>query len=312
MPRSEPPAAATSHPENSEPGASTAIAPAQTAEQLLQQITRDYDDLPRQLKRIASYMTQQSERIMVDRISDIARECEVQPSAIVRFSQRLGFSGFSEMQALFRQAYTQKASPVQNYQQRIRHLIDSKSRSTRSVDLARECVSATLSGIERLERELDGDAFETATELVANAENIYVVGVRRSFAVADYLVYNLQHTNKRIHLVSGLGGSYREQMRSVRADDLVIAISFTPYGKETQHCLRIAQLHQAKTLVITDSNLSPLAKRADSVLLVNEGSSFAFRSLSATLCLCQALFIAVAYRLELKVDEIHEQPGFED
>jgi len=76
--------------------------------------------------------------------------------------------------------------------------------------------------------------------------------VRRSFAVADYLVYNLQHTNKRIHLVSGLGGSYREQMRSVRANDLVIAISFTPYGKETQHCLRIAQHHQAKTLIITD------------------------------------------------------------
>jgi DNA-binding MurR/RpiR family transcriptional regulator len=98
----------------------------------------------------------------------------------------------------------------------------------------------------------------------------------------------------------------------VRANDLVIAISFTPYGKETQHCLRIAQHHQAKTLIITDSNLSPLAKRANTVLLVNEGSSFAFRSLSATLCLCQALFIAVAYRLELKVDEIHEQVGFED
>ena len=51
-------------------------------------------------------MSQQSDRIMVDRISDIARECEVHPSAIVRFSQRFGFSGFSEMQALFREAYT--------------------------------------------------------------------------------------------------------------------------------------------------------------------------------------------------------------
>jgi len=34
--------------------------------------------------------------------------------------------------------------------------------------------------------------------------------------------------------------------------------------------------------------------------------------LSATLCLCQALFVAVAYRLELNVDEIHEQAGFDD
>ncbi|MDD1001859.1 MurR/RpiR family transcriptional regulator [Pseudomonas sp. TNT2022 ID642] len=282
------------------------------AERLLQLITDEYDALPRQLKRIASYISQQSDRIMVDRISDIARECEVHPSAIVRFSQRFGFSGFSEMQALFRSAYTHKASPVQNYQQRIRSMIANQSQQASVGDLARECIDATRSGIERLGRELDDVAFEKAVDLIINADNIYVVGVRRSFAVADYLVYNLQHTQKKIHLVSGLGGSYREQMRSVRANDLVIAISFVPYAKETQHCLRFARQQQAKTLILTDSHLSPLAKLANSVLLVNEGSALAFRSLSATLCLCQALFVAVAYRLELNVDEIHEQPGFDD
>lgn len=161
-------------------------------------------------------------------------------------------------------------------------------------------------------RELDEVAFDTAVDLIVNADDIYVVGVRRSFAVADYLVYNLQHTQKRIHLVSGIGGSYREQMRSVRANDTVIAISFVPYAKETQHCLRFAQQQDANALIITDSPLSPLAKLANSVLLVNEGSALAFRSLSATLCLCRALFVAVAYRLELNVDEIHEQPGFDD
>lgn len=282
------------------------------AERLLQLITDEYDSLPRQLKRIASYMSQQSDRIMVDRISDIARECEVHPSAIVRFSQRFGFSGFSEMQALFRTAYTHKASPVQNYQQRIRSMIANQSQHASDGDLARECIDATRSGIERLGRELDDIAFEKAVDLIVNADNIYVVGVRRSFAVADYLVYNLQHTQKRIHLVSGLGGSYREQMRSVRSGDLVIAISFTPYAKETQHCLRYARQQQANTLALTDSHLSPLARNANSLLLVNEGSALAFRSLSATLCLCQALFVAVAYRLELNVDEIHEQAGFDD
>ncbi|QBX42157.1 MurR/RpiR family transcriptional regulator [Pseudomonas fluorescens] len=282
------------------------------AERLLQLITDEYDTLPRQLKRIASYMSQQSDRIMVDRISDIARECEVHPSAIVRFSQRFGFSGFSEMQALFRTAYTHKASPVHNYQQRIRSMIANQSQQASDGDLARECIDATRSGIERLGRELDDVAFEKAVDLIVNADNIYVVGVRRSFAVADYLVYNLQHTHKRIHLVSGLGGSYREQMRSVRSGDLVIAISFTPYAKETQHCLRYARQQQANTLILTDSHLSPLAKNANSLLLVNEGSALAFRSLSATLCLCQALFVAVAYRLELNVDEIHEQAGFDD
>lgn len=282
------------------------------AERLLQMISEEYDALPRQLKRVASYISQQSERIMVERISDIARECEVHPSAIVRFSQRFGFSGFSEMQALFRQAWTHKATPAQNYQQRIRSMIANNSQTANNGELARECIVATLAGIERLGRELDEAAFDKAVDLIVNADDIYVIGVRRSFAVADYLVYNLQHTQKRIHLVSGIGGSYREQMRSVRANDLVIAISFVPYAKETQHCLRFARQQNANALIITDSPLSPLAKLANSVLLVNEGSALAFRSLSATLCLCQALFVAVAYRLGLNVDEIHEQAGFDD
>ncbi|MBU3055972.1 MurR/RpiR family transcriptional regulator [Pseudomonas indica] len=283
-----------------------------SVERLLQNITAEYDSLPRQLKRVATYITQQSDRVMVDRISDIARDCEVQPSAIVRFSQRFGFSGFSEMQAIFREAYTHKTTPVQNYQQRIRRLIADKAQKVPPETLARECIDATRSGLDRLSHELNDETFRQAVQLLVKADNIYVVGVRRSFAAAHYLVYSLQHTNKRIHLVSGLGGSYREQMRSVKPDDLVVAISFSPYGKESEHCVRIAHHKQAKTLVITDSPLSPLAKRANAVLLVNEGSAFAFRSLSATLCLCQALFIALAYELELKMDEIHENLDFED
>ncbi|WP_263262925.1 MurR/RpiR family transcriptional regulator [Pseudomonas sp. RIT-PI-S] len=281
-----------------------------SVDELLQLITRDFESLPRQLKRVAAYVNQQSDRVMVDRISDIAEQCEVHPSAIVRFCQRFGFKGFSEMQALFREAYTHKATPVQNYQQRIRSMIANKAQRASSADLARECINATRSGLDRLGEELDDRAFDTAVDLLVNADSIYVVGVRRSFAVADYLVYNLQHTNKRIHLISGLGGGYREQMRSIGANDLLIAISFTPYGKESQQCVRIAQHNKAKTLVITDSTLSPLAKRAHGLLLVNEGSAFAFRSLSATLCLCQALFLALAYRLELKMDQI--QPAQDD
>ncbi|WP_454256000.1 MurR/RpiR family transcriptional regulator [Pseudomonas sp. Marseille-Q8238] len=282
-----------------------------TVEQLLRKITAEYDDLPKQLKRVATYISQQSSRVVVDRISDIARECEVQPSAIVRFSQRFGFSGFSELQSVFRDAYTYKAAPAQNYQQRIRSMIANKSRETSTRDLAHEMIDATRLGLERLGEELDGDAFDKAVGLLEKAENIYIVGVRRSFAVAQYLLYNLQHTNKRVHLVDGSGGSYREQMRSVKAKDLVIVISFMPYSRESQHCLRIAQHNQAETLVITDSQLSPLSKRANALLLVNEGSAFAFRSLSATICLCQALFIALAFRLELKVDELTEPDDYE-
>ena len=51
---------------------------------------------------------------------------------------------------------------------------------------------------------------------------------------------------------------------------------------------------------------------AGTIALRVEGSAFAFRSLTSTICLCQALFIALAYRLELNVEESRETGGYDD
>ncbi|SPB16910.1 transcriptional regulatory protein [Caballeronia novacaledonica] len=284
----------------------------QSVDELMQRITDAYDSLPRQLKSVATYIEQHRPSVMMDRTSDIASACGVHASAVVRFAQRFGFSGFSDLQAVFRQAYTGAGGSQQSYQQRIRKLIDEKAGEASGLSVAREFIAASRTGLDELEAGLDDAQFEAAVDMLSQAENIYVIGVRRSFAVASYIVYALQHTKKRVHLISGFGGMFREQVRSVKKGDVVVAISFAPYGKETQYCVRAAQHHGAKTLVITDSQLSPLARHASASLFVKEGSAFAFRSLTSTICLCQALFIALAYRLELNVEESKETGGYDD
>ena len=64
--------------------------------------------------------------------------------------------------------------------------------------------------------------------------------------------------------------------------------------------------------MITDSRMSPLARDAGALLTVKEGSAFAFRSLTSTICLCQALFVALAYRLELNVEETRDRGEYDD
>jgi DNA-binding MurR/RpiR family transcriptional regulator len=284
-------------------------------DELMQRIAHDYEALPRQLKSVATYIEQNRASVMMDRTSDIAASCGVHPSAVVRFAQRFGFSGFSDLQAVFRQAYAGQGASATSYQQRIRQLIDEKEGKA-SPDLggavAREFIGACRGGLDELEAGLDDAQFDEAVKMLEQADNIYVIGVRRSFAVASYIVYALQHTAKRVHLVSGFGGMFREQIRSVKKGDVVVAISFEPYGKETQYCLRVAHHHQANTLVITDSRLSPLARYATTQLYVKEGSAFAFRALTSTICLCQALFVALAYKLELTVEESKDLGGYDD
>lgn len=279
---------------------------------LLSRIAADFDALPRRQQAVATYLEQHRASVPVDRAGDIAARCGAQASTVVRFAQRFGYSGYSELQALFRREYAQRAMPLQNYQQRIRTLIADKKRALTSGTVAQEFVAGSLTGLAELARDLDEPGFEAAVALLEKAQNIYVVGVRRAFPVAAYIAYALQHTNKRVHLVTGIGGMYREQMRAIGRDDVVVAISFTPYGKETQYCARIAAHHKAKALVITDSRLSPLARHAHALVVVREGSAFAFRSLTSTFCLCQALFVALAYRLELKVEETRDRGEYDD
>ncbi|MBK7332300.1 MAG: MurR/RpiR family transcriptional regulator [Betaproteobacteria bacterium] len=279
---------------------------------LLARVAADYEALPRQLKSVARYVEQHRARVMVDRIGDVARECAVQPSAVVRFAQRFGYAGFSAMQAVFRDDYTQQAAASTTYQQRIRRLVTSKRRALTPVAVAREFVAASTAGLEELSRDFDDAALSSAVSLLARAQHIYVVGVRRSYPVAAYMTYALQHIDKRVQLVDGIGGMVHEQMRSIGRDDVIVAISFTPYGRETLACVRHAQKSGAKSVVMTDSRLAPLARGASALLVVREGGAFAFRSLTNALCLAQALFVALAYRLELDVEETTHRGDYDD
>ncbi len=281
-------------------------------DRLLARVAADYEALPRQLKSVARYVEQHRARVMVDRIGDVARECAVQPSAVVRFAQRFGYAGFSAMQAVFRDDYTQQAAASTTYQQRIRRLVTSKRRALTPVAVAREFVAASTAGLEELSRDFDDAALSSAVSLLARAQHIYVVGVRRSYPVAAYMTYALQHIDKRVQLVDGIGGMVHEQMRSIGRDDVIVAISFTPYGRETLACVRHAQKCGAKSVVMTDSRLAPLARGASALLVVREGGAFAFRSLTNALCLAQALFVALAYRLELDVEETTHRGDYDD
>lgn len=288
------------------------MSPASSVDELMQRIAAEFDSLPRQLQSVARYVEQQRANLMVQRINEVAEGCGVHASAVVRFAQRFGFSGFTEMQAVFRSAYTEQVAPARSYQQRIRRVIEGDREHMTAPQMALRFIDAARAGLDELAGEFEAERFQAAVDLLVKAENIYVVAVRRSFSIASYIAYALQHTPKRVHLISGLGGMHREQIRSIGRNDVLIAISYPPYGKETLYCARVARQHRARILAITESELGPLARDASVVLKVQEGSAFAFRALTSTICLCQALFVALAYELELKVEETAHQGEYDD
>ncbi len=277
----------------------TAAAPKLTVDALLTRISAEYDVLSKQLKVIARRVEQNRHHLGIIGIRDLAAQCEVQPSAIVRFAKHFGFSGFTEMQRIFRDGLAEQLAPNRNYEERIRKVIESGGGNLSSVDIANEFLGSGIAGMQQLRRRLDNRSFNTAVNLLAKSDNIWLVGSRRSFSVAVYLDYALQHTDKRIMLMSAIGSMQYDQVRAVRKNDVMIAISYRPYAEETVRVAKEALKRGARLIAITDSLMSPLARDAQVAFIVEDNSTLGFRSLSSTMGLAESLFIALAYRLEL-------------
>lgn len=238
------------------------------------------------------------EKLALMGIQDVARECAVQPSAVVRFSKRFGFTGFSALQAIFKIHAHKQLSTGADYQGRIRSLIEIKKRPNSPTTLAREVIAVNIEGFHKLEQSLSDTDFDASVELLAQANAIWLVGARRSFSVAAYLTYALQQTSKPVQWINNIGLMQNGQLSALKSSDVMLAISFEPYAKETLEMIKLAGARHAKIILITDSQFSPVAKLADISLLVQEGSISGFRSLTSTLCLAQALFMATALRIE--------------
>ena len=273
--------------------------PTTDVERLLQRIADEYEGLSRQLKAIARHVERHRDHLGLEGIQDVATQCEVQPSAVVRFAKHFGFSGFSEMQRIFRDGLASQISPSRTYKTRIRELIDSGAGTLSPLQIAQEFLGGSISGMQELRNGLQGESFHKAVDMLAETPAIWIAAARRAFPIATYLDYALQHTDKRIGLIAALGGMQLGQIRSVRPGDVLLAISFSPYAEETLAVSQAAIARGAQLIAITDSGMSPLARDAQVALVVQENSTFGFRSLTSSMGLAQALFIALAYRLEL-------------
>lgn len=268
-------------------------------EMLLATVKSDFHLLSPQLKRIGLCIEKIREQIAMTGIQALAEQCSVQPSAIVRFAKHFGFKGYSELQAIFKADAWRQLSPATDYHSRIRKLIQDETSPLPSSRLAREVITASMNSLDDLGRTFPDGDFDRAVNLLLEAPSIWLAAARRSFPVGAYLAYSLQHTDKPIHWLNGVGLMQHDQLNALAENDVMIAVSFEPYAQETLAAIDTAIKKNAKVILLTDSQFSEVAKLATISLRVQDGATFGFRSLTTTLCLAQSLFLALAYKMEL-------------
>jgi DNA-binding MurR/RpiR family transcriptional regulator len=257
-------------------------------------LTQVTADLPRRLRQCADYIAANTDRIAVSTVAELAIGADVPPSALMRFCQIMGFSGFSEMQRLFREAY---APGWPDYSTRLRNLKDQGTGSPAA--LLAEFVEAGRLSLESLAKSVDENALNAAVALLARADTVHIVGLRRAFPVAAYLAYVFDKMAVPAMLHDGVGKL--DHRHALRAGDAMVAITFAPYSEETVTLAQDARDRGLPVLVLTDRVTSPVARYADAILTVAEVDFGAFRSLSATIAMALALAVAVGSAREQMV-----------
>lgn len=243
-----------------------------------------YDELSPQLRQAARYLLANPEEIALTSMRRIAAHAGVKPSTMVRLARAVGFEGFEEMREPFRRWLRGGEGA---YEARARSLRDRGASGIEA--LLREIQQADATALAATVGPATADQVLQAAATLNGARRVYVLGLRSCYALSHYFHYAYAMVRENVCLVDGSGGTFLDSLRGLGPQDVLLAVSFRPYTRETVMAVEIAVEAGATVVALTDSAVSPIARPARHVLLADTTSPNFFQSLVAAQSLVQQL-----------------------
>ncbi|OAZ17121.1 RpiR family transcriptional regulator [Lactococcus lactis RTB018] len=240
-----------------------------------QVIEEKYKTLTKSEKKIANYVLESPNHIIYGTMNDIKSEIHVGDATIIRFCQKLGFSGFSDLKIeIAKEDYSQKESQAKDSEL----FFDEKERKI-------------VNSLETTKRKLSIELLERSSALLSNASAIYIFGVGLSGITAKDLEAMFLRIGIQAKAISD--NHFQAQTAAIlKNTDLVIGISLSGRTLDLYESLKIAKGHTAKILSITSNLVSPIAQLSDIVLQTTAEEFFDGGSLSgkiSQLYICELL-----------------------
>ena len=265
----------------------------ETVEEFQKRLMDITEGSPKRLRQCADFVARNTDIIAVSTVADLSRGAGVQPSAFMRFCQSMGFSGFSQMQRIFRETHTQRWP---DYATRLQNMAADGEDSPSA--LLAEFVGAGQKSLENLANTIKPETLEQAVCKVTDARMIHIIGLARAFPVATYLAYAFEKMDVPAMLHGRFGNL--DQRHAILPGDTLIAITFAPYSPETLDLAGYAQSLDCSIVAITDAINSPLHQLNVTAMTVSEEDVGSFRALTAPLSLAITLAVAVGARRQQK------------
>ncbi len=261
---------------------------------LLSEITEKMPTLSKGQRQIAHYMLEHYDKAAYMTAARLGSLVGVSESTVVRFAGELGFEGYPALQSSLRELIRTKLTTIQR--------IEITNESIGDSDLLENVLMSDVDKIRRTLEEVDRDSFNRAVDAMINARNIYILGMRSSSAIADFLYFYLNLIFPNVKLVRTTSGSeIFEQILRISEGDVMFGISFPRYSKRIINALEYAKSQSAHVIALTDSEASPIAAYADDLLLAKSAMASFVDSLVAPMSIINAIIVAIGKKKQSEV-----------
>ncbi|MFA7505649.1 MAG: MurR/RpiR family transcriptional regulator [Burkholderiaceae bacterium] len=229
-------------------------------------------------------------QVAVQSISELAAHNGVDPSTLTRLGKRLGFSGFGELQDVFRQ-HVSATQPF--YSTRVRELVSGTAMGEGSIRL-RQLAETECRKVLAVAHALNDEVIEQAARRVLAARHVHVFGLRAgTYALSHFFGSYLEILRDGVTIIGAPGSSLAGEVSAMGKQDLLVAIAFRPYTRTVIGLVDVAREAGVPVLAITDAG-SPIDTEADGGMTLRVEQPFYFDSMLAQMYAVEALLVAVA------------------
>ena len=263
-----------------------------TAPDIFKCIRKQIDSLTPELQRAARWVADHPSETGFLSMRQQARSAGVSAPTMVRLARALGFADYASLRRPFQDAmagrsleYGSRASALQ-----------AAPEGTRIARLAQELASSQLEDVRSVQALNTPALIETVVRAIGGASRVGFLGVRASFGIAFQFCYAYNLIACNGVLFDGLGSIVHDQVEVLDKNDVLIAISQSPYSAPTVESVQAAAARGVTVIALTDSALSPLARAATHTLRFRADSVSFFPSMIAPLALAELLLARLAAR----------------
>ena len=260
---------------------------------LMRVIQTNFHKLSKGQKIIAQFIMNNYEKAAFMTAAKLGEKVGVSESTVVRFANAIGYIGYPQLQKQLQEMVKTRLTTVQR--------IEMSSDYTNDENIPKNILKADIENIRSTLEEIDFAVFEHIVKNIVEAKSIYVIGLRSSTALSEFLGFYLNWIRDNVHVVTYTIGDIFEQLFRIDKDDLVIGIGFPRYSSRTIKALEYARTRGSKVAAITDSLLSPLAASADYTIVAKSNMESFVDSIVAPLSVLNALIVAVGIKERAKL-----------